>query len=87
MDPLKPRRRTFVAAGDRPPAELVARQMKATALAFRVLGAVDAVRAFLNDVDERLGGRPLDVAGASAEGLERVSAALAALAHPLSATD
>ena len=86
MDDPKPRRRRFLAVGDRPSAELVARQMEATALAFWVLGTVDAARSFLNDVDEPLGGRPLDVAGTSADGLRRVSDALTASARRLSAT-
>lgn len=86
MDDLKPKRRRFLAVGDRPSAELVARQMEAAALAFRMLGTVEAARSFLNDVNEPLGGRPLDVAGASADGLERVSAALTASAPRLPAT-
>lgn len=81
MDGSRPKRKRFVAVADRPSAALVARQTEATALAFRTLGTVDAARAFLNGVDEALGGRPLDVAGASAEGLSRVAGALTDLLH------
>ncbi|MEP9361280.1 hypothetical protein [Sphingomonas sp. KR3-1] len=53
------------------------RQGRAARLAFEALGR-DAATAFLNGFDETLGGRPLDLAIASAEGLTAVEQAIAA---------
>lgn len=76
MDSAKPARRRFQSAADRPAADVVARQMEATTYAYRQLGSVEAVRRFLNDPDDSLGGRPLDIAGESSAGLDRVRTAL-----------
>jgi uncharacterized protein (DUF2384 family) len=53
------------------------RQGRVVRIAFEVMGR-DASRAFLNEPDEALGGRPLDVATASAAGMQAVEAAIAA---------
>lgn len=76
MDGVKLKRRKFVSVENRPSPDLVNRQMAATAIAFRALGSADAAREYLNDFDEPLNGRPLDIAGASSDGLRRVSEAL-----------
>lgn len=55
-----------------------ARQGRVSRLALDALGANDAVIAFLNAHDEVLGGRPIDLAVNSAEGLAAVERALAA---------
>lgn len=52
--------------------EQATRQGAASTMAFELLGGRDAAVAFLNETDEALGGRPLDVAIASEEGLEAV---------------
>ena len=67
----------------RPPpmaADVAARQGRAASLAFATFGERDAVMAFLNTHDETLGGRPIDLAIASPEGLAAVEAALLAKA-------
>lgn len=53
------------------------RQGRAVRLAFEKMGR-DASRAFLNEPDAALGGRPLDVATASASGMAAVEAAIVA---------
>ncbi|KZE14705.1 hypothetical protein AVT10_14560 [Sphingomonas hankookensis] len=53
------------------------RQGQVATSAFRHFGERDAAMAFLNAHDETLGGRPLDLAIASAEGLASVEAAMA----------
>ena len=58
--------------------EQAARQGQVATGAFRHFGGRDAAMAFLNGHDESLGGRPLDLAIASAEGLALVEAAMAA---------
>jgi hypothetical protein len=55
--------------------EALNRQSEATRLAMDALGAADGI-AFLNGHDEALGGRPIDLAMADAEGLAAVGAAL-----------
>ncbi|MBB5720091.1 hypothetical protein FHR23_003051 [Stakelama sediminis] len=55
----------------------VARQSSITLLAWNELGA-DAATAFLNSYDEKLGGRPLDLAAASVAGYEAVERAITA---------
>lgn len=77
----KPRRfvRSFAASGLDP--ALVTRQMTVTTRAFQALGSAELARAFLNAEDDALGGRPIDVAGGSAEGLARVLDRIAA-DHP-----
>jgi hypothetical protein len=57
--------------------ESAARQGRVARLAFEALGR-DAATLFLNGFDEVLGGRPLDLAVASAEGLAAVEASIAA---------
>lgn len=56
------------------------RQGRVSRLAFEALHQPAAVIAFLNTHDDRLGGRPLDLALASPEGLAEVEHALSALA-------
>lgn len=53
--------------------ECAARQGEITTLAFRLLGGRDQAIAFLNEPDEQLGGRPLDIAMANKAGYERVA--------------
>lgn len=53
------------------------RQGRVVRIAFELMGR-DASRAFLNESDDSLGGRPLDVATASADGMQAVEAAIAA---------
>lgn len=60
--------------------EAAARQGKAATSAFLALKDKDAMVAFLNTHDEALGGRPIDLAVESDEGLKAVEAALAAKA-------
>jgi hypothetical protein len=48
-----------------------------TQLAWEKLGGLAGAAAFLNHHDEALGGRPLDLAVASAEGLKAVEQAIA----------
>jgi hypothetical protein len=59
--------------------DAAARQGRASRIAFETLRQPEAVIAFLNTHDEGLGGRPLDLAVASVEGLQKVEQALAAL--------
>ena len=54
------------------------RQGKAVRSAQAALGSVEAVRAFLNNHHESLGGRPIDIAVASDAGLAAVEAAIPA---------
>jgi len=58
--------------------EAAARQGKAATLAFEKFRDSAAVVAFLNTHDDALGGRPIDLAVESADGLKAVEAALAA---------
>ncbi|MFL0415238.1 antitoxin Xre/MbcA/ParS toxin-binding domain-containing protein [uncultured Sphingomonas sp.] len=51
------------------------RQGRAVRLAFEVLGR-DAARAFLNEPHDTLGGRPLDIATQSADGMLAVEDAI-----------
>jgi uncharacterized protein (DUF2384 family) len=59
--------------------EEAARQGRVSSLAFAALRQPQAVIAYLNTHDEALGGRPIDLAIASPEGLLSVERALAAL--------
>lgn len=70
-------RKKFTAV--RLPADSAARQGQVATMAFLKLGREEAT-AFLNTYDEALGGRPLDLAVASAEGLRAVEEAIAARA-------
>lgn len=63
-------------------ADAAERQGRVSRLAFDTLGRPDAVIAFLNTHDERLGGRPLDLAVESVAGLAAVEAALIMLRSP-----
>ncbi len=58
------------------PAESAARQGQVATMAFLKLGREGAT-AFLNTFDETLGGRPLDLAVASDDGLRAVEQAIA----------
>lgn len=60
--------------------EQAERQGRIARSAWAALGSRDAVVAFLNTHDDALGGRPLDLAVASAEGLTAVEQAMAARA-------
>lgn len=73
--PVKPFRKQF--ATQRLDPQAVERQGRVARLAFEALGR-EAATGFLNDFDAALGGRPLDLAIASAEGLAAVEAAIAA---------
>jgi len=57
--------------------EAAARQGKAATAAFLALKDRDAMIAFLNTHDDSLGGRPIDLAVESDDGLKAVEAALA----------
>ena len=72
---MKPFAKRFAAPRLSP--EEAARQGRASQLAFATLRQPAAVIAFLNTHDEALGGRPLDLAIASADGLSAVERALA----------
>ena len=54
------------------------RQLRAVRAAHEALGDIEAVRAFLNCHHQGLDARPIDLAVASADGLARVEAAIAA---------
>lgn len=74
----KPFRNKFSAPRLSP--ESAERQGRITMLAWRMLGGREAAIAFLNNHDDALGGRPLDLAVASAAGCEAVEQAIAARA-------
>ncbi len=82
VDAPKPRakqfRRTYTTVRLTP--EQASRQGQVATSAFRHFGGRDAAMAFLNGHDESLGGRPLDLAIASADGLQAVEAAMQARA-------
>lgn len=71
----KPFRKQFQSARLDP--QSAERQGRAARIAFEALGR-DAATLFLNGHDDALGGRPLDLAVASAEGLAAVEQAIAA---------
>lgn len=58
--------------------EQVERQGRAARLACDTFPQAGAAMSFLNDFDAQLGGRPIDLAVASAEGLRAVEQAIAA---------
>lgn len=62
------------------PADQAARQGAISRLAFQLLGREDAI-AFLNTVHDGLGGRPLALATASAEGSAEVESELSRMAY------
>lgn len=65
--------------GPRLSPEEAERQGRVTRLAFEALRDSGKVVTFLNTDDSTLGGRPIDLAVASAEGLASVERAIAAL--------
>jgi uncharacterized protein (DUF2384 family) len=56
--------------------EQAGRQGTIATLAFDLLGGRDAAMAFLNQVDDGLGGRPLDIALASDAGFKLIEDAM-----------
>ena len=56
------------------------RQGDITQMAFLQLGGRDAALAFLNTADDKLGGRPLDIAIADADGFATIEQAIRKLA-------
>jgi len=72
--PTKPFRKPF--SGPRLDPVSAERQGRAAKLAFEALGR-EAATSFLNGHDPALGGRPIDLAIASAEGLAAVEGAIA----------
>ncbi|PAX09101.1 antitoxin Xre/MbcA/ParS toxin-binding domain-containing protein [Sphingomonas lenta] len=80
----KPKRRVFRRSyqAERPSAAVMARQGRLARSAWAALGDRDAVMAFLNTHDEAMGGRPIDLALVSDEGLDRVELAMAAMHRP-----
>ncbi|QCB54549.1 hypothetical protein E5675_08940 [Sphingopyxis sp. PAMC25046] len=76
QDAIKRRSNSFLRRSRTPSAlEDARRQGDISQLAFLLLGGRDAAIAFLNAENDELGGRPLAVATASAEGYEQVAAA------------
>lgn len=75
----RPMRRQFVNRFKSPrlSADEADRQGRVTLMAFRMLGGRDQAIDFLNTHDPVLAGRPLDLAVASAAGLEAVEQAIA----------
>ncbi len=57
--------------------DAASRQGEVTKLAFEALGGRNEAIAYLNTACARLGGRPLDLAVESADGLRRVAKAIA----------
>lgn len=76
---MKPTFRRNLTAPRLTPVE-AARQGRVSRLAFEALRKPGAAVAFLNRHDEALGGRPIDLAIASADGLLQVEGAIATLA-------
>jgi hypothetical protein len=76
---VRPFRRRFVEP--KLSAQEVARQGLVVRMAINSLSAPGAATAFLNTLHPELGGRPLDLAIASEEGLRAVEAALAGTAR------
>lgn len=70
----KPFRRGYRA--ERPSPEQMARQARLAGSAWSAFRDRDAVVGFLNTHDEALGGRPIDVALGSDEGLNRIEQAM-----------
>ncbi|UYY77950.1 antitoxin Xre/MbcA/ParS toxin-binding domain-containing protein [Sphingomonas sp. R1] len=72
------RRRFRAGARTKLAPEVIARQSRVALLAFQRLPDRAAALAFLNNIDEALGGRPIDVASASEAGAVRVETMLRA---------
>lgn len=79
----KPRTRQFRRYNDKPrlSPEASARQGRVATLVFERLRESETARSFLNTHDDGLGGRPIDLAVASDEGVRAVIARLDVL-HP-----
>ena len=58
------------------------RQSKAAMFAWKILGGREAATAFLNFHDEKLGGRPIDLAIESEAGLQAVMEAIVSRQYP-----
>lgn len=58
------------------PKDSAERQGNITRLAFSLLGGRDGAITFLNGADDELGGRPIDLATASADGYASVERAM-----------
>jgi uncharacterized protein (DUF2384 family) len=71
---------TFRSSAPKLSADGARRQGEVTHLAFLLLGGRDAAVEFLNNPDVGLGGRPIDIAIASAEGAAAVTRAIRRLA-------
>lgn len=71
--------RRFVrrSARDRPDPAVLKRQGEIALLAFRTFSDRDAARLFLNEYNDTLEGRPIDIAGENDAGYARIAAALA----------
>lgn len=78
--PRAPRTMRFRRSGSGLSVDAARRQGEVTHLAFLALGGRDAAVEFLNLPDSTLGGRPLDIAIASAEGAAKVTQAIRRLA-------
>ena len=74
--PATERGRRFRRSGNRTLPGVADRQARATLLAFQTFPDRAAAMAFMHDVEPTLAGRPLDVAGESEEGFERVMTAI-----------
>ena len=74
--PVKRRQFRTAAMKSKLSADEANRQGRIVRIAFELMGR-DVARTFLNEPDDALGGRPLDVATASAEGMQAVEAAIA----------
>jgi hypothetical protein len=74
----KPVRKAFVSRAARIPmlADAAARQGRAATIAWEAFGDRDTAVAYLNTRDDALGGRPIDIAIASASGLTAVEASV-----------
>ena len=82
--PATPRRTTnhFRKRGTPLPTADARRQGDISQLAYLKMGGRDPAIAFLNNAHDALGGRPLDIATASAEGYARVAGIIRAWASP-----
>ena len=65
-------------ARDCPSPAVLDRQGRIAILAFGAFANRDEARAFLNEDNQTLGGRPIDIAGETDEGFESIAAALRA---------
>lgn len=78
MDEKRTRHFKAVSSTQRLAPDITARHGKAASLAFVAFGEAGSALTFLNSHNESLGGRPLDVAGASDQGLKAVQTELSA---------